>query len=326
MTLDLTLDPLVYRALHTGTLGDLAFYRDVVLRGLGESQREARLSVLELGCGAGRLALPLWALGADVVGVDLHEGLLELARAERARQLKASERDSEGYSEAHPADVNIDDRGDLTLSLRDFTALSLEDLPGAPSRGFDLILLPYNGLYCLPDEESQRRCLQGLVPLLAPGGSVWVDGYALPDPDEYAYESEEDFSPLTVIELPYGHVADQDKSEARALGVEERDIFDLERQRLEIHYRYLAEPERAAVEPLHQRCEVIEHRYLYPWQLPTLGASAGLKLEALYADFGAELDRDLGVELEVDLSESALRALPWGVELEHWVARYSRDS
>ena len=68
MTSDLPLDPLIYRALHTGTLGDLAFYRDLVQRALEASEPDVAPTVLELGCGAGRLALPLWSLGAHVVG------------------------------------------------------------------------------------------------------------------------------------------------------------------------------------------------------------------------------------------------------------------
>jgi len=37
-------------------------------------------AVLEIGCGTGRTAIPLAEAGFEVIGVDLHEGMLELAR------------------------------------------------------------------------------------------------------------------------------------------------------------------------------------------------------------------------------------------------------
>ena len=43
--------------------------------------REAAASVLYLGVGAGRLAVPLTAAGIDLVGVDVHPGMLQRLRA-----------------------------------------------------------------------------------------------------------------------------------------------------------------------------------------------------------------------------------------------------
>lgn len=49
-----------------------------------ELQQRGRLRVLDLGCGAGRNAIPLAGLGADVLGVDLSSAMLAAAR-DRAR-------------------------------------------------------------------------------------------------------------------------------------------------------------------------------------------------------------------------------------------------
>src|SRR5262245_49884815 len=56
------------------TLGrrDLPFWRNLA--------RHAGGTVLELGCGTGRLAIPLARAGASVVGIDRSEPMLERAR------------------------------------------------------------------------------------------------------------------------------------------------------------------------------------------------------------------------------------------------------
>ena len=54
---------------------DVSFYVDEAVRSGGP--------VLELGVGTARVAVPIAAAGIEVVGVDLSEGMLEVAR-ERA--------------------------------------------------------------------------------------------------------------------------------------------------------------------------------------------------------------------------------------------------
>jgi SAM-dependent methyltransferase len=296
-----SLDPLVYQALHTGTLGDIAFYCDLVHQWMQKYKRnnplnERRPWVLELGCGSGRLAIPLAEAGAKIIGIDDHEGLLKRAQIQLTHRCAELSED-----EAVTLSSRID------LRCQDFTELSHQLFPHI-TRGFDLILLPYNGLYCLLDEDTQIELIKTACQLLAPEGSMWIDGYALPDPEEYTYESEEDYAPLTVIEVPPAQ-GDHD-SNLRELGVEELDRFNLAEQRLDICYRYRAAPESQHQEPLHGQREVIQHRYLYPWQLQDLCTRAQSQLVALYADFDEEIE-----------VSSDLRDLPWGIELEHWVAR-----
>src|SRR5512143_3206329 len=50
-----------------------------------ELQRRGTLRILDLGCGAGRNALPLARMGADVLGIDLSWPMLAAAR-DRARE------------------------------------------------------------------------------------------------------------------------------------------------------------------------------------------------------------------------------------------------
>ena len=122
----------MFVATHRGTEGDAAFYRRFCL---------GAVSVLELGCGAGRILRELVAVVPDVHGLDLDDRLLGLA----------------AKSGAHLH------RGDM----RDF------DL----GRAFDRIVIPHSGIYCLTDEGSVRRCLATARRHLVPGGSIAFDAY-----------------------------------------------------------------------------------------------------------------------------------------------------
>lgn len=123
-------DPTLYEALHQGNPGDLAFYL---------SRCPAPASVLELGCGSGRLAQALLEQGNPVTGVDRHRGLLGLAEARGVEVIEA-----------------------------DITELDV-------GRTYDRVLLPYNGLYCLLTDAEVLRCLEGARRHLGPEGLLLLD-------------------------------------------------------------------------------------------------------------------------------------------------------
>ena len=279
------LDPDLYLALHTGSQGDVAFYRGLVER--WKEEWGTPPVVLELGCGGGRILTSLVEAGGLVTGVDLHEGLLSRC-AEQVMEMK------------------LEDVERVTLRRSDFTRLKERTFPEAP-QGFDLIFLPYNGLYCVLDKEAQISLIRDVLTLLSPHGQFWLDGYALPDPDEYLYDSEEEFSPLTVLEL-------EGKGHARIIGVEEQDSFDLSAQRCDIAYRYLAPPEEMEREPLHGHIEVIRHRFIYPWDLPEMATQARAHTLTVRGGFS-----------DPPLSIDSLRSLAWGEELDVWVASLSNE-
>lgn len=127
-------DPKLYALLHTGNPGDLAFYR---------RHCEGASTVLELGCGAGRILTTLVKAGRAVTGVDLHPGMCALAR-----------------SRVPGAEVLEGDMRQLALG-----------------RVFDRVLLPYNSLYCVADDAEALQVLAVARQHLAPGGRVLFDGY-----------------------------------------------------------------------------------------------------------------------------------------------------
>jgi SAM-dependent methyltransferase len=103
---------------------------------------EAGGPVLELACGAGRVAVALAADGYEVVGLDLAPYLLGRA-AEHARRRGVL--------------------GRCTFVHGDMRAFDL-------GRRFPLVLLPYNSLGYLLTEDEVRSCLGAVAAHLGPGG------------------------------------------------------------------------------------------------------------------------------------------------------------
>ena len=130
------------------TLGrrDVPFWRRVA--------REARGPVLELGCGTGRVSLPLTRAGVMLVGIDRSARML--ARADRrAKSLR------------HRRSVGA--RGRLYLVRGDIRALPFA------SRKFAMVLAPYGVLQSLLRDRDLGATLKSVASVLRPGGSFGID-------------------------------------------------------------------------------------------------------------------------------------------------------
>ncbi len=185
----------LYAAVHRGTSGDLAFYRAAC---------EGTRRVLELGCGAGRLAIPLARDGRGVVGVDLDEALLDIARS-KIRQT--------------PAAI----RARLDLRVGDMRALALDELR------FDRILIAHSTIYCLENDDEVRAMLRKVRSHLDPAGQLLIDAYSADGFHDVLDPNADD--PLT--EIVRVTVAE------RSWRVLERSDWDRENQRIEALYRYV---------------------------------------------------------------------------------------
>jgi 2-polyprenyl-3-methyl-5-hydroxy-6-metoxy-1,4-benzoquinol methylase len=182
-------DPDLYHLLHRGNPGDLIWY---------QKRCASAARVLELGCGDGRILLPLAQAGAAVVGLDHHAGMLELC----AQRFKESGLQAE-------------------LICGDMTAFAL------PWR-FDRVIIPYNSIYCLMSDRQQLACLRAARAHLAPGGKVLLDAYAA-DPVCAA-----DTVLTTVAPHPVALFHDGD----RQIEVVEHSVEDLEKQTIHATYDY----------------------------------------------------------------------------------------
>jgi SAM-dependent methyltransferase len=125
--------------------------RTVGRRDIGFWRRLARVAhgpVLELGCGTGRVSLPLARAGVRLVGIDRSTAMLARG-ARRARALPAGLR---------PTFV----RGDIRA------------LPFAP-RSFPLVIAPYGILQSLLDDRAMADTLGAVARVLEPGGVFGID-------------------------------------------------------------------------------------------------------------------------------------------------------
>lgn len=107
-------------------LNDVRFY-----------ERAARGRVLEIGVGTGRVAKHLLDLGFDVTGLDIHPGMLNIARKKLGAQ--------------------------ASLVQGDMRSLDLDEK-------YDTVIIPYNTFQTLTTREEQEACLAGIKRHLVPTG------------------------------------------------------------------------------------------------------------------------------------------------------------
>jgi SAM-dependent methyltransferase len=130
---------------------DVPFYHRLAL--------ECRGPVLELGCGAGRVTLPLARAGVNIVGLDASAAMLEAAHAR-------------AVAENLPAE----------FVAGDFRSFDL-------GRRFPLILFPFNGLAHLLDDRDLFSCLGAIAVHLEPAGRLVLD---LPNPRPHLLSNNSD--------------------------------------------------------------------------------------------------------------------------------------
>jgi SAM-dependent methyltransferase len=134
---------------------DVAFWRDLGLR--------VAAPVLELGCGTGRIAVPLGRAGVPVVGIDRSTPMLARAR-ERVR------------------------RGRLQRTVR-LVRGDIRALPFSAASPFGLVMAPYGMLQSLLRERDLSATLQSIARVLRPGALFGIDLVAdLPNWSEYRRE------------------------------------------------------------------------------------------------------------------------------------------
>lgn len=207
--------------------------------------------IVELGCGTGRLTIPLARLGASrgfrILGLDRTESMLA-----RARQKLAAE----------PPEV----QAALSFHQGDMRAWQLEDAP------FDLIIVPFNGamhLHSLEDQLAAWRCAYAQ---LAPGGRFVVDLF-IP-------------SIKQLVDGVYHPPADEHRAPdgSRLVAEREERHYDTssQTQRLQRATRYAfddpARPERETY------YEIDIHMY-FPRELRLLFLHSGFELAAAYGDY-----------------------------------------
>jgi SAM-dependent methyltransferase len=143
------------------TLGrrDVPFWRRIAL--------EADGPVLELGCGTGRISLPLVRAGVNLVGVDRSAPMLERAtRRARPRRIPNPEsRPSTGSGRPELVEGRIPVR---------FVRGDIRTLPFAP-RAFSTVIAPYGVLQSLLADRDLAAALDSVARVIEPGGTFGLD-------------------------------------------------------------------------------------------------------------------------------------------------------
>lgn len=182
----------IYDGEYRDFSSDVALYLSVL------SDERVRGPVLELGCGTGRVALPLVRAGFRVTGVDLSPAML--ARARRHRR-------------GLPAEEAVR----LRFSLQDMTRFRFP-------RRFSATIIAFSTFALLTDPDGRASCLERVHAHLDPGGLLLIDlpqARGAGDGDVVRFDSRFRVS-------PWGHVVDK--------LVEERDAPEPGHRR--VRYRY----------------------------------------------------------------------------------------
>jgi SAM-dependent methyltransferase len=203
--------------------------------------------VLELGCGTGRVLIPLARAGVEVVGLDLSKAMLDVCRQALA---------------AEPDEVRA--RVELVQGdLRDF------DL----DREFPLIISPFRPFQHLITVREQMECLDCVRRHLSAEGRFVLDIFNpsiehLADP--LKLEEEVDVNDKV---LPDG------RRVTRTVRIVANDYLEQYRD-VELVY-YVAHPDGRKQRLVHR----FLMRYLFRYEVEHLLVRCGLELETVYADY-----------------------------------------
>jgi SAM-dependent methyltransferase len=212
-----------------------------------EMAQESGGPVLELGCGTGRICMPIAQARVEVVGLDLSEYMLDICRGKLAEE---------------PQEVQ--DRVQLIQSdMRDFHL----------DRAFSLVITPFRGFQHLLTMEDQLACLHAIHHHLVEEGTFILDIFN-PAIDRLTEDNlGEEFGEEPPFQLPDGRQVE------RAHKTTSRDLFK-QINYVELIY-YITYPDGREETFVH----AFPMRYLFRFEAEHLLVRSGFEVQALYADF-----------------------------------------
>ena len=213
------------------------------------SLAEGSGQVLELGCGTGRLLLPLAQAGHQVTGVDCSLAMLQRAR-----------RRIHGEGPEIARRINL-----LCADMTDFS------LAGEP---FDLAILSYNTFMHL-DAASVLQACRNIKRHLAPGGYLFID-IVNPLLLEQTPEDRSLTLDRTFIDSHSGDL----------VVVMAANDLDESRQLLTITWIYDASPPCGG--PIKRRVAPVAYHYYFPHQIELALEQVELELVAIYGSYRQE--------------------------------------
>ena len=229
-----------YDLTHDGLKDDIGF-----VLSLAEALEP---NVLELGCGSGRLLLPLAQYGHQVTGIDSSAAMLSRARTRVAQ-------------------ASPDISGLIRLVEADMTSF---DLPGEEGQ-FGLVVIPYNTFMHL-DADQMMYTLRQVKRHLRPKGRLFMD---LINPVSVARTPNDQMLTLEnqLIDPETGDLVLQMAS----------SWLDELAQLLNITWIYDCSPAQGGA--VSRTVANAQYHYLYPHQVELLLKESGLKMESIAGSY-----------------------------------------
>jgi SAM-dependent methyltransferase len=218
---------------------DVPFYVGEAARAGGE--------VLELGCGTGRILLPIARAGQAITGLDASRAMLERCRTNLDREPDAV-------------------RSRVSLQQGDVRAFDF-------GRRFPLILAPFRVMQHLVGVDDQLRFIDAVARHLAPSGRFVFDVFN-PSFGLMVSRDGEEHEDTPETALPGGRTM---RRAVRVKGVRWLDQVN------EIELIYYVAPARGA--PAERYVQAFDMRWYLRAELIHLLARGGLRVEATYGDF-----------------------------------------
>ncbi len=225
-----------YDAENADKTDDIEFYKERLTDYPGP--------VLEIGCGSGRVVLPLAREGHTIHGIDNNAAML--ARAHRRVEMQP---------DAYP-----------NLTLQDGDVLT-DDIPGGP---FASVIMSYNMLMHFHRQDQQIALLERLRTLADDGALLVLDlpnageMFATPDSDAITLER-------TFIEPETGHMVMQQAVSA----------LDRATQLMRVTWIY---DEITGDGTLKRTVAPTLFRYVFPYEIQLLLDRCGWQVDTLYGD------------------------------------------
>jgi len=235
-------DALFYDHYSTGVPGDVEFYV--------EEARKAGSPVLEIGCGTGRVLIPVAETGVDIVGLDRAPSMLALARDKVAKLPAGTQR----RIELVPGD------------MRDF------DL----GRRFTLAMIPYRAFLHLLTVEDQKRALHCIRDHLVDGGRLVLNNF---DPRlETIVAHRGSLGSALKVDSEFIR-----PDTGRRVIVWDTRQYEPEEQLIRQYFVFEELSEEGRV--VEKTYTPLVLRYLYRYEMQHLLELCGFEVEALYGDF-----------------------------------------
>lgn len=233
----------IYDLAHTGTV-DVPFYVELA--------RESGGPVLELGCGTGRVLLPVARAGVEVWGLDIAQRMLDVARVQATGE---------------PPEV----QERIHLQQGDMTSFDL-------GRRFRLVYIPYRAFLELHAVEDQVRCLECLHRHLEPDGRLALSFF---QPDFTMMRDPYFLSGTPSRRIPHADF-DDPRTGHRVMAWSSMQFDPVTQVCREVR-TYETMDELGHV--LQRRNNRIDLRWTFRWEMEHLLARCGFRVEALYGGF-----------------------------------------